>query len=688
MRFIFAAGILSALAFSCQRTDLPAGETDKLEYNETAGKKIRLSCELLDGEADGLTKSSHDVSALRKISNVNYYLFQNGSLVGQAYFEDAEDFALSLPSYVEKYNLYLLANVGRKTVRSDVSEPEMGTEIHHDYMSSENYFSTIESCGFPMSLVVKDFSVTEVTELQLRRLVHTLYVKADTEGLNSTEMNFTGLAVRNAARDVYPFAAESRARHFMDGDAANMDSADIEALNRGEEVTLYLLENIRGDVFPGNTDWKKRVPANMIPESERDCSSYIELTASAQTATAYYETNIYRAYIGASASDCNARRHACSTLNNRFMNDMIVDEEWRIDGDVPVVNETLAFIDNYELMGADMKQLWTVFVMPGFTTVLYIYRSNPDIEYDFTGPEASGDCRIKYTVDDVNPNVRRISLTTDLEWDELPETASGLFRLTSEDGLISKTLQVVVRSTSLDLSFRTEIVDDRPYMCLALEEPLLDMVFEAKIEGRLEGYLSHYPKGYKRKETVRTISKDFSYKNPGETMCESTMMFKAWQLEWGKLFNIGEMIQTYIWQETGWDSLNKYNGSDGYNKHAHPTSIFLNVDLSCSWKSRTPTENENNFIIYPTEDSADIPLKISNEQLSWATHTIGDQQTVLYAGGGVDFGIKWIQHDMEGDDGYVIYFDDPLGGIGHVINVTVNGIRSWDDNLPYVTITK
>ncbi len=672
------------LVCSCRENDI-AVEMEPSVRPEMV--KIKLSCELLDTESDG-TKSGHDVAALRKISDANYYLFSNGSLVKQEYFEDADDFAVSLPSYNRKYNLYVLANVGEKTVGANVRETDMRTAVHHDYMNKADYYDTIEELGFPMALIVRDFSASYDDDLKLKRLVHTLYVKVDTDALNTTEMEFTGLNIRNAARDVYPFAEESKAKYVMDGDAANLDSGDLQALNDGEEVTLFLLENMRGELFPGNSDWKMKVPAEMVPESEQDMCSYIELTTSAQTATAYYERNVYRAYIGSTAADCDVRRHSYSTLNNRYTNDMVVDEEWRIEGDDPVITETLAFIDNHELMGGDMKELSRIYVMPGFTAEFYVYKSNPDIQYSLTAPKSSEDGRISYKAVEISPYFTRVTLTTSLDWNEQPDNPTGVFRIVSSDGLISKTLNAVVWNRPLSLTFSTEFANSRPVLCMTLNDPPLDMTLRARMKGEIGGYLSHYPNGYKRNESTVTLSKSFSYENPNETMCENTSYYGAGENTKTRIFQIGTKINTLIWNETGWDSNNKYNDNDGYDKHAHPTSIDLNIDLSCSWQSRTPMYNDDNFIIYPTAGTAGIPLQINHEQYSKTVSNSGGQQTTLYTGGGTDFGMRWTQHDKEGDDGYDIVFDTAKGQTGNVIHVTVNGIGDWTDNLPYMTVSK
>ncbi len=688
IRFLFAAVVLAAMTFACQRMNLPVEETGKTQDEEKFTFKISLSCELLDTETEEVSRSRHDVSALRKISNVNYYLFSGGSLVNQEYFEDAGDFAVTLPSYGERYNLYILANVGRKSVRDDILEVDMASEVHQDYGSHDNYFRTIGACGFPMSLIVNGFSVPETKELKLRRLVHTLYVKADTQALNTTEMEFTGLAVRNAARDVYPFAEESRAEYFIDGDAADFGKEELAALNNGEVVTLYLLENMRGELFAGNTDWKMKVPANMNPVTERDCASYIELTGSAKTATAYYAHNTYRAYIGSSASDCDVRRNAYSTLNNRFTNDMIVDEDWRIEGDTPVVTETLAFVDKYDYSSGDeVVELDNVRLYPGFVREFYVYRSNPDIEYTITGPDKAAAPYLSYTVSDVNSHTRRIRVTTDAAWnDNGSRTAVGRFLVRSEDGLISRTLDCAVLVDPLTAAFSYGPNTDASGFYPANEPKLrmsmnnvLNLGFDVEITGKAGAYIFYYPNGKWGKKQEETFDREFEtgtleriYPDPGQAVAidEYLICTTVRNVPDNGLY---DFFANDIWAFTREDSRNSIGSANSYDKRFQPTYLQFDIGLVFG-----PSKDG---LLYPESPSVTLPVKVTNDD-----STVSSGNLLVY-NSGTDFGIYWNQIDDSGS-GEIrrIEYTKPYASEKEAgcIEVTVNGVGKWSlgVNLP------
>ena len=229
---IIAAAALAAALSGC--TKEPAWHPAE---KEGFRKELTLSCEPLDTEtADGTpTRSNHSAGSLTQVTNVNYYLFRNGSFVKQEYCPDISTFAVDLPSTTAKYNLYLLANVGQVTIPTTTAESAMGTAVHYDYGSKSKYFSTISSNGFPMANVVKNFSASSSSQYKLRRLVHTLYVKMNTEELQKTKMTFTGVQIKQAPRDIYPFATGgSKATVIMDGDSANLSQSDIARLTAGE----------------------------------------------------------------------------------------------------------------------------------------------------------------------------------------------------------------------------------------------------------------------------------------------------------------------------------------------------------------------------------------------------------------------------------------------------------------------
>ena len=454
LKSIAAAALLAGLV-ACVEKEPPVNTQPD---GDGVRVPITLYCAPLDtetGDADPGTRTTHPSSALTRVSNVNYYLFRDGALVGQEYFPDAGSFAVTLPSATQKYTLLLLANVGKVEVPSGTRLSEMGTAVHVDYGSRSNYFSTIQSNGFPMANTMANFSASSGSTFYLDRLVHTLYVKMNTEELQYTKMTFTGVQVKQAPRDIHPFSPGSKATVVMDGDAANLSSDDIALLNAGETVPLYLLENMRGDLIPGNASWKNKIPSRISSTSERSLASYIEMTAKVQTPTATYENNIYRAYLGKDASNFDVERATYFVLNNNFTNDMVRDEDWRVDPDDPAVTGGLTFV--YPEAGTNTISSMTpsgnvaksFHLMYGFKQSLFIRQSSPGIQYTVTA-SASPSVRphLSWSTTRMNDTYTRIDFWVNrkVKASDYDDTFDG-YSYTIEDTYFNDPVTITVQST-------------------------------------------------------------------------------------------------------------------------------------------------------------------------------------------------------------------------------------------------
>lgn len=659
-------------------------------------KELTLSCEPLDTETgDGTeTRSTHSAGALTQVSNVNYYLFQNGSLVKQEYCSDISTFAVTLPSMTAKYNLYLLANVGQLTIPTSTAEANIGTAVHFDYGSKSNYFSTIESNGFPMAYTVKNFTATSSSQYQLRRLVHTLYVKMNTDELEKSSMNFTGVQIKQAPRDVYPFAS-SKATVTMDGDAANLSSDDIARLNSGETVALYLLENMRGDLIAGNTTWKNKIPSKISVTTERSRASYIEMTAKVQTATATYENNIYRAYLGTSPENFDVERSTYFVLNNNFTSDMVHDEDWRIDADTPTITGRLCFADTrftYETAYDGYKndtgdseyrpfqEVDSFYTMKGFTAVYYIYRSNPDIDYSISLDKGSTvEPYITYRTSRIDDNFTAIMINTAMPISTTAnygysgpgsDTKNAVFTIRSSDGLLEDQMTVKVLYKPLGVYFHYDnaakavaTTDDgilNMYMC----NPMKLHVF-VKVAGTLNGYVSYKPNG-----TVfgsKSQSPEVHIKTGGAYIASSgaTRIDKYQDnTPYGGAYisNRSGFYEYFkaIWSYTGWDSYTALNGSNGYHKHAHPTKLQLTFTMTF--------ESPNSRRLKP-DNGLTLPVYWYNNEYTTNSDGVG-------YGAGTDWGFEWDHFDKEGSTSY-----DRYRFLKHV-NTPNKSLFSYENMIP------
>ena len=530
------AGLLSCTEKEQPVTPSPAGDPVRVP--------LSLACAPLEtetGEA-ALTRTTHSLSALTRVTNVNYYLFRDGALVGQEYFADAGSFAVSLPSATETYALYLLANVGEVAIPPDTPQSALGTAVHVDYGSRANYFATIESYGFPMAGSVARFSASSGTSLFLDRLVHTLYVKMDTEELRHTKMTFTGVQIMQAPRDVFPFASGSRATAVMDGDAANLSGEDIARLNEGETVPLYLLENARGDLLPGNTSWKDKIPSRIGTTSERSLASYIEMTAKVETPTATYQNNIYRAYLGSDAGNFDVGRASYFVLNNRFTSDMVRDEDWRVDPDEAEITGRLAIVFPQAGTGEPSSMMPSnsvadsFYLMYGFRQSLFILQSDPGIEFTVSSSaDPSVRPYLNWSCTRMNSNFSRIDFwigrkvrasERDDTLDGYPYTGESAqfdpvtFTVRSTDGLLSESVTCRVLWQRFQVMFKYydykyyyelggEPYAGQQYLRMMMWNPL-KLRFDVTVRGKVTSYiewLNSWAGSWKNE----TLDESFSY---------------------------------------------------------------------------------------------------------------------------------------------------------------------------------
>ena len=695
---------LALVASSCTAESL---DRRPLE-NEGVRIPVALSCEPLDTELGGGTRSTHPSSSLTTVSNVNYYLFRNGSFIGQEYFDDAADFAITLPSTTLSYNVYILANVGELTIPSGTAESAMGTAVHFDYGSRSNYFNTIETDGFPMCNIVEGFSASSAAQYSLKRLVHTLYVKMNTDNLSTTSMTFTGLQIKQAPRDIYPFAnGGSKATVIMDGDCANLSQSDNDRLNAGETVTLYLLENMRGELIPGNTSWSTKIPSRISSTVERGRASYIQMTAEVQTATALYENNIYRAYLGTSASNFDVCRNTYFLLNNNFTNDMVVDDEWRLEADEPTVNTELCFADTrftyetaydgYKNKTGDneyrpFQEVSSFFTMKGFTAMYYIYRSNPDIDYTITVDKSSSvEPYVSFQRNRLDDHFEAIKINTQMPvnnsyyfsesgWASNFPTKDVTFTLRSADGLITKTMTVKVLYCKFGIKFHYDNVgkavattDDgvlNMYMC----NPL-NLRVKVNIAGTVNGYVSYKPNGtvfssQSKSPEVNIRTGGTYYKQGGAERMDTYQN----NTDLGGVVQDRDGFWEYfknIWNTTGWDSYTKLNGSNGYHKHAHPTKLTLRLTFEYDSPNGRRLKPDNGYV---------LPVYWVNGEFTKNSDGVG-------YGAGTDWGFEWDQFDKESSSSYnryrfVKHNDTPNTSLYSYdymvpIGVTFNGTNKW-----------
>lgn len=434
--FLFiAATFVACVMSSCVKE----GFSERVLQNADGTCSVKLAVDMaapVGDEASVKSAMLPEGESLRKVTNLNYYVFDSaGNFVSQTFYDgDLRNFHVDLPDYDGTYKVFFFANVGEFQIPENTKAEDMATACHYDYSTYSNYVSKIKSLGFPAALAVLEFNAKTAASISIIPLVYTLKVKINKDALSDfNNLTIKQIRVRQAARDIFPFSPASKLTQKFDertgyeaSDGCDyLSASDIDKLTSKENsVSLYVLENMRGELLAGNESWKNKIPANITSsnpgKNEDKNSTYIEISAEASTPTADYDNVIYRAYLGKSASNFDVQRNTVFTLTNNFTDDMVTEEDWRIEPGTPSITGSLEFrlagntaernqwlrdtqhlqtydnqfVNDPDYFAPTTKSVQSTgsnsfYLTDGFSRTFYIYRSNPNIKYNVTLSQSS-----------------------------------------------------------------------------------------------------------------------------------------------------------------------------------------------------------------------------------------------------------------------------------------------------------
>lgn len=330
---IFATAVLTLAAMSCLKED----RNDQLN---DAGDTFPVTVEVANPQVLPYgTKSSYTSEDLNKITNLHIVVYHEGTLLQEycRYFSPVENVRMTFPGDKDGFNIYMVANMGE--IDAPENESDMST-----FMYLVSSYDDFQRVGFPMANVFNNYTKGSQTRFTVKRFVGQYDV---TVGISAADAEYTvkDMLIYNCALDIYPFATTdipaTRFKTLPDGTRApgdHLSSADITKANNGETISLYFLENLQGELMPGNTDPKKKVPDNIDPPTLRDNCTYIEVVADIKTPAGQYNDGKYRFYLGSNATtDFSIRRNTLYYASLDFAQNMVTEEGWRIEVEEPTV---------------------------------------------------------------------------------------------------------------------------------------------------------------------------------------------------------------------------------------------------------------------------------------------------------------------------------------------------------------
>ncbi|MDD6364791.1 MAG: DUF4906 domain-containing protein [Bacteroidales bacterium] len=220
------------------------------------------------------------------------------------------------------YNLYALANAGQ------ISFPEDESAL--DTLSiPANLTSAIPVSWKREAFVPKD---GETVDIFLDRLVAELRLRVSPSLLPGLQL--TSVRLCNTAAKLRPFATGGSrilcAEEAVAGDYASQE--DLDLLNAGSEMTLYVPENRQGTLLPDNDDPMDKIPDNL--DHPEHCT-YIELGCVFTDESALEGNAVYRIYPGLdNCTNFDIVRNCRQSIRLCLTPEGLDEISWRVDADV------------------------------------------------------------------------------------------------------------------------------------------------------------------------------------------------------------------------------------------------------------------------------------------------------------------------------------------------------------------
>ena len=308
---------------SCEMSLLPIDEPQ-----DGQGLKTTITFKVSDRH---MTRSSISPDE-NMVKDINIYAYRNGVLESQIYHITDEAPRMELARGYE-YNFYALANVGEKTA------PVKESEIRSDLMVAIKDTDDISGC-LPMAWETEGISITSPSKtisISLDRLVAKIGFKIDSSLLNG--LTVTSIRLCQSAAVVWPFDSEgsriTSPSEAITGDYASEE--DLAAVNAGEGIIFYALENRQGVLLPDNTDPWEKVPDAL--NDKADLCTYIEIGCEFQEGFLYSGTVIYRFYPGAdNTSDFSIVRNTDMSVTMYLTTDGLKEISWKVEPDIELQN--------------------------------------------------------------------------------------------------------------------------------------------------------------------------------------------------------------------------------------------------------------------------------------------------------------------------------------------------------------
>ncbi len=269
-----------------------------------------------------------------KISDVSIMIFdQDGNAEECIWLPDAGQ-SITVPLINGRnYSIRACANFGYRVYADHIDELD---EITYHMAYPDEYKE-----GIPMYASIDDYVAGSTANLTLefKRLMAKISLKMDRSRLSENiTINVLSARIGNCPKVVNvvgPSRITDKSQCFNTGfHRGEFETEPLNISGPGKisgEVSLYMLENMQGDIYPEISTDSEKV---FSPDDLRSAiCSYIELELEYMSLTHYSATKnlIYRFYLGESLNNLDVERNCLYKITVRPEDDGLSGDGWRVD---------------------------------------------------------------------------------------------------------------------------------------------------------------------------------------------------------------------------------------------------------------------------------------------------------------------------------------------------------------------
>ena len=317
--------ILAYILFTaCNNLEIP--KTERLE-------NIRINFRNLDPISKALKPSEARITDLNiLIFNHNNILEESIYLNSDELFKEEDYYSTEIKMLVNKnYTIFSAANFGYEI---DVETMEELKELRYHLSYPDEFSQGIPMTSFDENILVRE---GEGIDIELERLMGKISLCIDRSELETDiDLFVTSVQLKVSPKSILIFS-ENQLNSSYEAFTAGyyMQGQGVEPLNYSMDegksgyISLYALENIQGELLPGNIDYSlKQFPKGNY--KEKICS-HLEISLDYLKDDEKSGKIYYRYYLGESASDFSIERNTHYRLCIKACGDGLNENDWLVE---------------------------------------------------------------------------------------------------------------------------------------------------------------------------------------------------------------------------------------------------------------------------------------------------------------------------------------------------------------------